>query len=225
MKEYNIIEMSLFIFGYFVLSFLFFFIDSNFISVWLGINVGLAIIPMIIITVVYKRMEQREFTFDWISILLLIVFVLFFPNTFYVITDLIHLENLDFYTTQMYQGTVYFRNIEDYIFIFHLVITLAIGVYAGIKSMLRFNDIFEQRKLDKGTRVTMLYVLVLLSSIGIYIGRFLRFFSWDILNPFQLMNDFYQSLDFFALMFFALFMAIQLTLYYGYRYFYEKEPF
>lgn len=225
MKDYKITEMILFIFGYLMISTLIFVFINNFISMWLGINVGLAIIPLLLISLTYIRLEKNEFKFDWLSIVLFIAFVFFFPNTFYVITDMIHIDQSDFYNTPLYSPTTYFRNIEDYIFIFHVVLTVFIGVYAGIKSMLRFNEIFEKTNTDKGTRGTLLFVLVFLSAIGIYIGRFLRFFSWDILNPFKLISDFYNSLDFFAILFIGLFIVIQFTLYFGYRYFYEKEPF
>jgi len=225
MRDYKITEMVFFAFGYLLLSIIILFVTKNFISAWLGINIGLAIVPLVLITILYKRLEQREFSFDWISILLLIAFVFFFPNTFYVVTDLIHISQGDYYISGTYEATVYLRNIEDYVFLFHIVMTLAIGVYVGVKSLLRFNEIFIQKNILKGTRIILLYILVFLSSIGIYIGRFLRFFSWDILNPFKLMNEFLLSLDFFAVLFVALFTIIQLTLYYGYRYFYESEPF
>jgi uncharacterized membrane protein len=225
MRDYKIAEMILFPIGYMLLSVLFALVHTNFIGIWLGINVILAVIPMLLITLAYKRLEKAEFKFDWMTICLLIVFVFFFPNTFYVITDLIHIDQSQFYINEIGQQTEYLRDIADYIFLFHVLITVAIGVYAGVKSMLRFNNILEKSKVDKGTRLTFLYVLVLLSSVGIYIGRFLRFFSWDVLNPFNLLTEFYHSIDFFALVFFGLFSVIQLTLYYGYRYFYEEEPF
>ena len=224
MRDYKTTEMILFPIGYFILSILFFIIDRNFISVWLGINVGLAVIPMILITLVYMRLEKNEFSFDWLAILLLIVFVFFFPNTFYVVTDLIHIDQDDYYTSTMTSSMEYMRSIEDYIFLFHVLITVAIGVYAGVKSMLRFSVIFD-KKYDTATKGTMLFVLIFLSSIGIYIGRFLRFFSWEILNPFRIINEFIQSFDVFTVMFIGLFIVIQFTLYFGYRYFYEKEPF
>ena len=223
MRDYKITEMVFFAFGYMLLSIIILFVTNNFISVWLGINVGLAIIPLILITVLYRRLEQREFQFDWISIVLLIVFVFFFPNTFYVVTDLIHIEQSNFYTSGMYDATVYLRNIEDYVFLFHIVMTLVIGVFTGVKSLLRFNEIITKRIIKKAARMTILYALIFLSSIGIYIGRFLRFFSWDILNPFKLMNEFLSSLDFFAVLFIALFTAIQITLYYGYKYLYDLK--
>lgn len=225
MRDYKITEMVGFAFGYMVLSLIFLVVTTNFLSAWLGINVGLAIVPLILITLVYKRLESQEFSFDWKSIALLVAFVFFFPNTFYVITDMIHINQGDFYITSISNGTVYQRDIQEYLFLFHIVLTIAIGVYAGVKSLLRFNEIFIQKNILRATRITMLYVLMFLSSIGIYIGRFLRFFSWDILNPFKLMNEFLSSLDFFAILFVALFTVIQFTLYYGYRYLYESDPF
>ena len=222
MKDYNISEMLFFALGYMLLSIIFLLVTGNFISVWLGINVGLAIVPLVLITLAYKRLESKEFSFDWVSIAMMIAFVFFFPNTFYVVTDLIHINQSEFYN----DSTVGFlKNIEGYVFIFHVVLTLAIGSYAGVKSLLRFNEIFIQKDIIKGTRTTFMFVLVFLSSIGIYIGRFLRFFSWDIINPFKLLNEFYSSLDFFFVWFVALFTVIQFALYYGYRYFYESEPF
>lgn len=221
-RDYKINDMVFFAIGYMLLSIVFLIVTTNFISIWLGINVGLAMIPLLLITILYKRLESKEFSFDWVSIILMIAFVFFFPNTFYVVTDLIHIDQSQFYN----DSTVGFlKSIEGYTFIFHVVLTLAIGSYAGIKSLLRFNEIFIQKDLLKGTRVALFSALVLLSSVGIYIGRFLRFFSWDILNPFKLLNEFYLSLDFFFVLFVGLFTVIQVTIYYGYRLLYEKEPF
>lgn len=224
MKNYRMTEMIIFPISYMVISLFFFVLTGNGVSVWLGINVGFAMIPLIVITFIYMRMEKNEFKFDWISIILLLVFIFFFPNTFYVITDLIHIDQSEYYMNQMYQPTVYLRDIEGYIFIFHEMLTLLIGIFAGIKSLILFNEIFIKRNEVKGVRDLYLIILMFLSSIGIYIGRFLRFFSWDILQPINLVKEFYDSLDLFALYFVLLFTVIQVVLYYGYLIVFNQEP-
>jgi uncharacterized membrane protein len=224
MKDYRITDMVTFVFGYGLLSIVFFFFTTTFLSVWLGINAGLAIVPLVLITWVYKRIQEKQNKVDWISIVLLVLFVFFFPNSFYVVTDLIHLSKVEFYLVEQYT-TSYIDNLEGYILLFHIVLTLFIGILAGIRSVLTLEEVLKVFKMGSKERFSVISILFVLSSIGIYIGRFLRFFSWDILRPFTLLKEVFVSLDFFAILFIALFTLIHYTLYYGYRLLFEDEPF
>ena len=63
------------------------------------------------------------------------------------------------------------------------------GLLFGIVSVRQMEKLFERnfnRKLD----VLFVLPVMALNGFGIYIGRYLRFNSWDVLtNPFQLIND------------------------------------
>lgn len=106
---------------------------------------------------------------------LLPLWLLFFPNAPYILTDLFHLGN---YTTMPKW--------------FDLVMILLFawaGLFAGFKSL---QDI--QRMLAKFTsnRTSIFIVIALLfvAAFGVYIGRFERWNSWDLLtHPFSVASD------------------------------------
>jgi uncharacterized membrane protein len=54
---------------------------------------------------------------------------------------------------------------------------------------------------------TLLAAVCLLSGLGIYIGRMLRFNSWDVLRPVYLLTSVIRRLDLFAVLFSLLFAA------------------
>ncbi len=225
MTNTRITESFAFIFGYIVLSFVMFMIDTYPLSLWLGFNVALAVIPFIIINSLSDRLNKRENKFDIISWLLLIGFVFFLPNTFYVITDMIHINSDDFYHILQQSGTTYRDNIEAYMLIVHIFISAVIGVYLGVKSLIGYDRLAKLKIRDRYTRGVFFVGLLVLSSIGIYIGRFLRFFSWDVLNPFKIIPQVLESVDLFFMTFVLLFTIVQYLLFYGYKLVFEEEPF
>ena len=79
---------------------------------------------------------------------------------------------------------------------------------------------FNNNKITTAVVVVMLF----LSSIGIYLGRFLRFFSWDVLRPFTLLSEFFQNFDIFVITFIVFFTMLELIVYYGYKYLVIKTP-
>lgn len=227
MKNYNLTELSLFILGYMILSTTLTFFTGSLLSIWMGINVALAIVPMILITLAYKRLEKNEFAIDVISVLLIIVFIFFLPNTFYIITDFIHLDSGDFYVENIayFSETTYREAIEPYALLIHILFSALIGIYMGVKSLMRFEDIFKQLKFEKKELRTVMNIVILLSAVGIYIGRFLRLFSWEMLNPIRVITMFTDSLSMFTLWFVLLFILVQWGLLLGYKLLIDKEPF
>ncbi len=105
----------------------------------------------------------------WATTFLLLLSVLFLPNAPYIITDLFHLrmrsEMLLWYDT---------------LFIFSAAITgwaLFYGTLFNIRQVLRswWHWSFAEMAVA---------VICILSGFGIYLGRYLRFNSWDVLaNP------------------------------------------
>lgn len=56
----------------------------------------------------------------------------------------------------------------------------------------------------------------LMSGFGVYLGRFLRFNSWDVLQPVNLINGILAELNIFALQFTLCFAAVILLLFFFY---------
>lgn len=106
------------------------------------------------------------------------VWLAFIPNAFYIITDLIHLTNS-----------------EGNLFWLDLIIVSSyalIGFAFGLLSLLHFEKIISQYITIK-TVDFIIPVISILCGFGIYIGRIMRYNSWDILsNPIDLAFDLFQ---------------------------------
>jgi uncharacterized membrane protein len=138
---------------------------------FLNWNLFLAGLPLL-----FSRMLiYNENITKWKVLFLLPLWMLFFPNAPYILTDLFHLGN----TKSMPKW-------------FDLLMILSFawaGLFAGFKSL---QDI--QRMLSKfmSERKSMIIIVILLFSaaFGVYIGRFERWNSWDLLvHPFSVAGD------------------------------------
>ena len=101
--------------------------------------------------------------------------LLFFPNAPYIFTDLIHL-------TARHRATVW----TDLVLIALFAVT---GLVLGFLSLYLMQSLVVQRM---GRAAGWLFVGVSagLGSLGIYVGRFLRWNSWDpLVNPFDFARD------------------------------------
>ncbi len=133
-----------------------------FFLVW---NLFLAGVPFLISqTLRHSSYLQNSKLF---SGLLFVTWILFLPNSPYIITDLVHLHNrasnlvwLDLFL----------------VFVFALN-----GLVLGLLSLLDMSEIIRLR-YDKTVAAYTIFKVCLLSGFGIYLGRFLRFNSWDVLT-------------------------------------------
>jgi uncharacterized membrane protein len=102
----------------------------------------------------------------------LAIWLLFIPNSFYIITDLFHLSHIDL-------APKWF----DLLMIFSFAWN---GILYGIISLRRVELIVSLQGGKKFT-VPLVFTVMWLSAFGMYIGRFLRFNSWDVItDPFSL---------------------------------------
>lgn len=138
-------------------------------------NLFLAIIPYTITSYLKtKNNIENKLKFGILSI----IWLLFLPNSFYIITDFVHLSLSNSYT-----------------FWYDLVLISSysiLGFVLGITSMQDFESILNSKINSKKTSI-LLFIISLLSGFGIYLGRILRYNSWDILkNPMNLFSDLLQ---------------------------------
>jgi len=223
MKDFRFVDHILFLVGYFMVSIIFTLLDTSFLSIWLGINVVLAGIPFLLIMFITKRFIEKDYTLEWVNVVLLLLFIFFLPNAFYVITDFIHLSSLEFYVDVEYGTRVYSEVIEHYVLLTHILFSALIGIYYAARSLMRVELILKEL-LHKRRVHTIMFILMILSSIGIYIGRFLRLFSWDILNPFNVVQMFFDDITVFTLWFVLLFTIIQYALFFIFKLLLPEEP-
>ncbi|NNT71731.1 DUF1361 domain-containing protein [Flavobacterium sp. IMCC34852] len=144
-----------------------------FFLIW---NVFLAFIPYVI-TLHLLTLDLKK-TAQFKVLAIMGIWLAFVPNAFYIITDLVHLVNSD-----------------GHIFWLDLIILSSyalIGFAFGILSLLDFEKILYQFTTVKITSL-IIPIICFLCGIGIYIGRILRYNSWDIIsNPFELAYDLFQ---------------------------------
>jgi len=132
-------------------------------------NLFLAIFPFLI--------SRRLFKYDRIDkkvICLLFIWILFLPNAPYVVTDLFHYKER-WPVPKWYDL---------------LLVTSAAwnGLLAGFISVMQVEQFLHKFLPKKKTRYVV-PVVFFLCGYGIYIGRFLRFNSWDIItDPLQLIS-------------------------------------
>ncbi|WP_428667856.1 DUF1361 domain-containing protein [Runella sp.] len=102
------------------------------------------------------------------------LWLLLFPNAPYLITDLIHLKEVPDYL-------LWYDSLMSFSF------ALA-GLLTGFYSVLIIHRLIEQITNRSFAWVIMACCLIL-SSYGVYLGRFGRWNSWDVLtNPFSLIQ-------------------------------------
>jgi uncharacterized membrane protein len=147
------------------------FFTGNLTYIFLVWNLFLAVIPYVISLYIFRRpVLSRTFLFT-----LLGIWLLFIPNTFYLLTDLFHLPR-----------------IGDVPKWFDLLLLLSFGLNGlllGIVS-LRKIEMSIERISGRTVPVIMVFAVMFLNAFGVYIGRYLRFNSWDIVaRPYLLFEE------------------------------------
>ena len=146
-------------------------------------NLFLAYIPVFLSVWLFRWSERRSLLW-WV---ILATFVAFLPNAPYILTDIIH------YIRSIRQG------LSDSIIIFALtpqyLIFLIGGFQAYVMSLLNLE--FYLTKIGQEKFIFPVQILIhFLSAIGIYLGRFLRFNSWDfVTQPDELAETLAQDLS------------------------------
>lgn len=132
-------------------------------------NLFLAWIPFVIASGMYvmhiKKRKQRI-----AQLVLGGAWLAFFPNAPYLITDLMHISVLQAKQT----APEWF----DVLFMTSFAVT---GLLLGFVS-LYFVQLIIKNLYSKTIGWIMVTIVLLLSSFGIYLGRFLRWNSWDVVS-------------------------------------------
>ena len=146
---------------------------------------------------------------------LAVLWLLFLPNTFYMLTDLIHTpQNMEWVNAAAW--TVRHReNVSDWLLTLLLGTGAVLAVLLGLEAMRVFRVyccVHWPRPAVWAGGGTVL----LLCGFGMYIGRFLRLNSWDILHPLALLRRVWASMGAFQLQVTLLFAGAVFLLWLAY---------
>jgi uncharacterized membrane protein len=139
-------------------------------SGWIVWNLFLAFIPLVLSFWLFLRRSIKRSLLWWI---IFVTFVSFLPNASYLLTDIIHL------IAAIRAG--YSIWITTLIFIPLHLSAIAIGWLAYVISLI--NQSYYLKKQGKSRFIlTSELITHALSAVGIYLGRFRRFNSWDLVT-------------------------------------------
>ena len=140
-------------------------------------NLGLAWIPLLAAGVAYAA-SRRRVTFYLVMPICTLVWLIFFPNAPYLLTDFGHLAYANANTPQWFDVIV-------------LVWFAWTGLILGITSLYLIQEIVR-RTFNALIGWIFTVSAVILSSVGVYMGRFLRWNSWDLLqDPLPIAREMY----------------------------------
>ena len=139
----------------------------------------------------------RYFKQAWLFPILFILWLVFYPNTFYMITDIVH---------RHWVGDTLWNRASLHLFMV-FVPSILFGIYCGIESWL---ILLERFKFSWWTELLATLVLSVISSMAIYIGRYDRLNTWDIVsNPGQVVQKLLETFQRERLLFILGFTFIQ----------------
>ena len=143
------------------------------VFLFLNWNLFLAFIPWLLTSIVVVKFKTKINKVVLTGLLL--AWLLFFPNAPYILTDLFHL-----------------RLKSSMPIWFDLVLILSFawtGLLFGLLSLMDIENILSKLISKVWVRL-FVFLLLFVGSFGIYVGRYLRWNSWDIITePFNLYYD------------------------------------
>ena len=172
-KRIEIATLGIFSLLCFLLSLIRILYTDQLVFLFLNWNLFLAFIPWLITSIIIYNIQLIKKR--WLALILLFVWILFFPNAPYILTDLLHI-----------------RHTSSTLFWYDLVLILSFAWTGLLFGMLSLRDLESILliNLNKNQAVLFTSVFLFLAGFGIYAGRFLRWNSWDVLmSPNLIGND------------------------------------
>lgn len=135
--------------------------------IWMNWNVFLAMLPLAFVWL-FEKMHKK-----YLKAVCFLGWLFFLPNAPYMVTDLIHLRNVGPEWMLWFDGMMIFS---------YTIIGVAVFAYSLLKMSHMFTSMRARHWFMAGVSV--------LSAFGIYLGRYIRWNTWDIVTrPIHLFND------------------------------------
>ncbi len=141
---------------------------------FLNWNLFLAIMPVVCATALVRYLKKGRWL-SWQGVVLTLLWLGFLPNSFYLASDLIHVQ-YSLHTTLL----------------FDVVMLLSFTFSGFVLGYLSLYLVHEQLllRLKHDTAHMLIALVLLLCGFAIYLGRYLRWSTWDVLiNPTGLLFD------------------------------------
>jgi uncharacterized membrane protein len=138
---------------------------------WMVWNLILALVPLGLASVLFTGPERRLSPWWWVGAA---AFVAFLPNAPYVMTDVIHLRG----DLALVRGRD--RAMSGVLLQYGVFILIGVVAYAGSHVLLR--RFLVRRGLQPGVIAIVHVALHGVCAIGVLLGRFARFNSWDLMT-------------------------------------------
>ncbi len=138
-------------------------------------NLLLAWLPMLSALVIYNLRKRSTRHTGWLVAACAFLWLLFFPNAPYILTDLTHLRAGE--------------GVPVWYDLILLLLCAWTGLFLGFVSLYLMQALVRR---SAGITASWLFVLLVLgmSGFGVYLGRFPRWNSWDVLtSPLSLASD------------------------------------
>lgn len=203
-SNYSLYKLTFALLGLTLLATLFIFgralVLKKYSYIFLIWNIFLAWVPFYI-SLIYTNINFKSkipkllLGFSWLA---------FYPNAPYIITDFIHLSKYKFYENKPH-GEVFTSNFVmwyDFLLISIFVIIGLILAYISLSLM--------HKHIEKSSNAIYGWIFIfiesLLSGFAIYLGRFLRLNSWEILsNPINLVSSIINNFGIHSIVFTSMF--------------------
>ena len=139
-------------------------------SGWIVWNLFLAFIPLILSFCLFLRISKKRPLPWWLG---LITFIIFLPNAPYLLTDIIHLIEAIRAGYSIWITTLVFIPLH--------LLAISIGWEAYVISLINQGHYLKKQGAKKFIFASELMTHAL-CAIGIFLGRFRRFNSWDLVT-------------------------------------------
>ncbi|MGO4528735.1 DUF1361 domain-containing protein [Paenibacillus sp. 2TAF8] len=156
---------------------------------FLGWDMFLAWVPLLISLLMAYVFQRKAVRPGWLGMtlaaLLGLIWLFFLPNAAYLFTEMLHAFR--YFTAQ--PGSRFWFTMD---FWYSLTLAFAVAIVGLLLSTCSVMQIQQllHRFVHRFVCWMVVAIILLLSSIGVYIGRFIRWNSWDLVSqPGQIMID------------------------------------
>lgn len=142
---------------------------------WMVFNAVLAVVPIILVVVLRRRLHLIP------HLVIFFFWLLFLPNTIYLVTDIQHLP------VQLLKSD---SLIEQLLLLLQFSTLAALGVMTYVYSLEPFAVIFKRLKFPDMKKEVLFILLNYIVSFGVILGKVQRTHSWYIFtDPMRVYHD------------------------------------
>lgn len=152
-------------------------------------NLLLACIPLMAVIFINEFINKSKI----VTTFSLLIWLLFFPNAPYFVTDFIHIREIGLRPLIDYP-------IAEWLALLNIAIGFILSIVVGMLSLFSLHKLIIKYK-GKVLGCLFIGVVSFISGYAIYVGRFLRFNSWDMLKPISLVNNLIKDVSSFSIAF------------------------